>query len=432
MIYNAKQETMSAEALAQVQIERLQSTLFRACRNVAFYRQSFDAHGVDIERVKNVEALAELPFTTREDLGRSYPYDMFAVPLRDVVRIHSIAGAVNAPISVGYTQNDLRHCTECAARLLTAAGINAGDVVQIAFPYSLFPGGYGFRQGAEHIGASVIPSLATATVEKQIVLMRDFKTTALICAPAYALQLAHALDELHVRRERLCMRVGLFGGEPWSETMRRELEERLGAACLDTYGLSDVMGPGLAGECRERNGLHVNEDHFIVEVIDPRTLQPVPAGQAGELVFTTIMSEAFPVIRYRTGDVGMLIDAPCPCGRRFRRISKVTRRTDDRFFFEGVGLFPAQIERIVGEVMEWKPRWQVVLDRRNGQDMMEVRLEVTEGIPALDEIRNLQRLCEGVEKRIETVLDVRVKAIFVEPASLAEAESARVVDRRPA
>jgi len=192
------------------------------------------------------------------------------------------------------------------------------------------------------------------------------------------------------------------------------------------------MGPGLAGECRERNGLHVNEDHFIVEVNDPQTLQPLPAGQTGELVFTTIMSEAFPVIRYRTGDVGALNEAPCPCGRRFRRISKVTRRIDDRFFFEGVGLFPAQVERIVGEVMEWKPRWQVVLDRRSGVDMMEVRLEVTEGIPALDEIRNLQRLCEGVEKRIETVLDVRVKAIFVEPASLAGADSARVVDRRPA
>lgn len=431
MLYNAKHEKVTAEALAQVQIERLQATLFRACRNVAFYRQSFEAHGVDVECVKSVADLRRLPFTTREDLGRSYPYDMFAVPLRDVVRIHSMAGAANAPVSVGYTRNDLRHCTECAARLLTAAGIGAGDVVQIAFPFNLFMGGHGFHQGAEQIGASVIPSLATATVEKQIDLMRDFKTTTLICTPGYALELAHALDALQVRRERLCLRVGLFGGEPWPESMRRELDERLGVVCMDTYGFSDVMGPGLAGECRERNGLHVNEDHFIVEVIDPRTLEPVAAGQEGELVFTTIMREAFPVIRYRTGDVGAILDGACPCGRTFRRMARVARRTDERFYFQGVGIFPAQIERIVGEVMAWKPRSQVILDRRNGQDTMEVRLEVTEGIPALDEIRNLQRLRESVEKRVETLLDVRVKAVFVEPASLQDAGAAAVVDRRP-
>jgi phenylacetate-CoA ligase len=430
MLYNAKQEMMTAEELEQVQIERLQSTLLRAYRSVAFYRQSFDAHRVDIERVKGVAALRQLPFTTREDLGHSYPYDMFAVPLRDVVRIHSISGAANAPISVGYTRNDLRHCTECTARLLTAAGINAGDVVQIAFPYNLFLGGYGFHQGAEQIGASVIPSLATATAEKQVILMRDFKTTTLICTPGYALQLAHALEEAGVRRERLCLRAGIFGGEPWSEATRGELEERLGAVCLDTYGLSDVMGPGLAGECREHNGLHVNEDHFIVEVIDPRTLEPVARGGEGELVFTTITREAFPVIRFRTGDLGALAEGPCPCGRRFARIRKSGRRTDDRFYFEGVGIFPAQIGRIVDEVMDWKPRRQIVLDRRAGRDSMEVRLEVTEGIAALDEIRNLQRLRERVEKRVETALDVRVKAVFVEPSSLEDAGGAPVVDRR--
>ncbi len=431
MLYNPKYERLTRGELAQVQIERLQSTLNRAYRNVAFYRHLFDANGVDLEGVKSVEALGRLPLTTREDLAQSYPYDMFAVPLRDIARIHSIAGASSAPVAVGYTRNDLKHCTECTARALTAAGVHAGDVVQIAFPYNLFLGGYGFHQGAEQVGASVIPSLATASVERQIVLMRDFKTTILICTPGYALQLAHALEELQVHRERLHLRVGIFGGEPWPEGVRQELEQRLGVVCLDAYGLSDVMGPGAAAECGERQGLHVNEDHFIVEAVHPETLCPVKRGEAGELVFTTIAREGFPVIRYRSGDIGALDEAPCACGRSFARIRKSARRADDRFFFQGVGIFPAQIGRIIDDVMGWKPRRQILLDRHEGTDAMEVRLEVTEGIASLDEIRNLEHLRERVEKRIETVLDVRVKACFVEPASLADAEANPVVDRRP-
>ena len=266
MTYSEKHETLGRGDLEQLQMERLQSTLNRVYRNVAFYRHSFDAHRVNIERIKSTEALRELPFTTREDLGKSYPYEMFAVPLREIVRIHATSGTTGTPIVIGYTRNDLRNWTEYTARLLAAAGITANDVVQIAFPYNLSAGAFGFHQGAEQIGASVIPSPATASSEKQVTIMKDFKTTALICTPNYALRLAATLEELHVHPERLQLRTGIFGGEPWGDAFRAQLEARLPILAHDTYGLSDVLGPGVAGECRERNGLHVNEDHFIIEV----------------------------------------------------------------------------------------------------------------------------------------------------------------------
>ncbi|MBN1834503.1 MAG: AMP-binding protein, partial [Spirochaetales bacterium] len=275
MIWNQKYETLSRAELEQLQLERLQATLNRIIRYVSFYKQSFDAHGVDVEDIRSVEDLARLPFTTKEDLRKSYPYDMFAVPLRDIVRVHSTSGTTGLPIVVGYTKNDLRHWSECTARLLVAAGVSDQDAVQIAFPLNLFTGGFGFYQGAELIGASVIPS-STETAVRQVRIMKDYKSTVLVCSPSFAVAVAAALEEEGLHAESLTLRVGLFGSEPWSENLRSQLEASLRLKALDNYGLTEVIGPGVAGECSERQGLHINEDHFIVEVIDPKTLEPVP------------------------------------------------------------------------------------------------------------------------------------------------------------
>ena len=432
-IYNPKCETLPRDELEQLQIERLQSTLNRVYRSVAFYRAAFDAHHINLEKLRTVRALGELPFTTKEDLWRSYPYDMFAVPLRDIVRIHSTSGTTGKPIVVGYTRNDLRNWTECTARLLAAAGITEHDVVQIALDYNLFAGGFGFHQGAEQIGASVIPSSFTTSVEKQIAFMKDFKTTALITTPGYALNIAVGLEERQVHPERLHLRLGLFGGERWGEPLRRQLEERLHIASTDTYGLTEIMGPGVAGECRLRRGLHINEDHFIVEVIDPKTLQPVGVGEEGELVFTTITKEGFPLIRYRTGDITSLDPAPCPCGRTFARMARVTGRTDDLILFHGVGFFPSEIEEILAEVEGTSPHYQIILDREGGVDTLEIKVEVSEDIPSLDEMKVLEALRRQIASRVKAALDLEARVALVEPKSLRRAVGGKgcVVDRRP-
>ena len=286
--YNPDYEKMPREDLEQLQIERLQSTLNRVYRNVSFYQSAFDLHQVNLEKIKDVEALRELPFTTKDDLRKSYPYDMFAVPLRNIVRIHSTSATSGRPVVVGYTKDDLRNWTECTARLLVAAGMTEHDVVQIALDYNLYTGGFGFHQGAEQIGASVIPASLTTSVEKQIVIMRDFKTTVLITTPSHAANIAAGIEDMQVKTETLKLRLGLFGGERWSDQLRSQLQEKLHIITTDTYGLTEIMGPGVAGECQLREGLHINEDHFIVEVIDPKTLEPLGVGPEGELVLTTI------------------------------------------------------------------------------------------------------------------------------------------------
>jgi phenylacetate-CoA ligase len=433
VLYSPKGETVPREELEQLQIERLQSTLNRVYRNVAFYRTAFDAHRVNLEKIREVRSLRELPFTTNEDLRKAYPYDLFAVPLRDIVRIHSTAAAAGRPVVVGYTRNDLRTWTECTARLLAAAGITEHDVVQIALDYSLFSGGFGFHQGAEQIGASVIPASLTASVEKQIVIMRDFKTTALISTPGHAAAMAAAMAEMHVHQEALHLALGVFGGERWNESQRQELEGRLHLRATDTYGLAEVLGPGVAGECHLRNGLHINEDHFIAEVIDPKTLQPVAAGEAGELVLTTITREGFPLIRYRTGDLTRIDLTPCACGRTLARMARVAGRTDDRIQFHGVGFFPSQIEEILAEVEGTSPHFQILLDKEAGEDTLEVRVEVSDQAPFLDELRALGSLKVLIAKRIKMSLDIDAKVTLAEPKSLSERGSGagRVTDRRP-
>jgi len=430
-LHSPQVEKLHRDELEQLQIERLQSTLNRVYRNVAHYHAAFDAHHVNLEKLKDLRALRELPFTTKEDLRRGYPYDMFAVPLRDIVRIHSTTGTTGKPIVVGYTRNDLRNWTECTARLLVAAGITEHDVVQIALDYTIFAGGFGFQQGAEQIGASVIPTSSTMSVEKQIAIMKDFKTTALVTTPAYAVNIAAGLEEMQVHPERLHLRLGLFGGEQWSERLRQRIEERLHILSTDIYGLTEIMGPGVAGECHLRKGLHINEDHFIVEVINPKTLEPIGVGEVGELVFTTITKEGFPLIRYRTGDITSVSPEPCPCGRTFVRMASVTGRTDDLILFQGMGFFPSQVEEVLFEVEGMSPHYQIVIDREGGVDVLEIKVEVLEQIPSLDELKTLETLRRQLRKQIKAALNVEAKVTFVEPKSLRQAAGkGRVVDRR--
>jgi phenylacetate-CoA ligase len=432
VFYNPQYEKMDRDDLRQLQIERLQSTLNRVYRNVTFYQTTFDSHRVNLETLKDLRAIRDLPFTTRQDLRRSYPYDMFAVPLRDIVRIHATTGTTEKPIVVGYTKNDLRHWTECVARLLTSAGINEHDVVQIALDYNVFAGGFGFHQGAEQIGASVIPASLTTSIEKQLMIMKDFKTTVLISTPSHALSIATAIEELHVHPEGMQLRLGLFSGERWSDQFRRHLEERLRIASTDTYGLTEIMGPGVAGECHVAQGLHINEDHFIVEVINPKTLEPVSEGEEGELVFTTITKEGFPLIRYRTGDIASLSTAPCSCGRTFARMSRVTGRTDDMILFHGVGFFPSQIEEILSEVAGVDPQYLIILDRAAGVDTLEIRTEISGRVPRMDEVKALETLRGQLSKRIRTSLDIQARVTFVELKSLRQVAEGkgRVVDKR--
>jgi phenylacetate-CoA ligase len=430
--YDAKSETIGREELEQLQIERLQSTLNRVYRNVAFYRAAMDAHRVDLNKITSVKALQALPFTTKEDLHQSYPYNLFALPLRDIVRIHSTLGTPGKPVVVGYTRNDLRTWAECTARLLLAAGITEHDVVQIALDYNITPGAFGFHHGAEMIGASVIPTSLGMGVDRQFLIMQDFKTTALITTPAYAVHLAAGMQQAHLHPERLSLRLGLFGGQRWSSQLRGQLEQRLHILSVDTYGLTEILGPGVAGECQCRDGLHINEDHFIVEVVDPKTLQAVREGEEGELVLTTITREGFPLIRYRTGDITSIRRTPCPCGRTFSRMTRVMARTDDMILFRGVGFFPSQVELILCEFKGISDHYQILLDQEGGMDTLEIRIEVSDLIPSWDELKTLEMLREEISRKIKTVLDVDAKVTFVEPKSLQGlAKGGRVTDNRP-
>ncbi|MCG6536040.1 MAG: phenylacetate--CoA ligase, partial [Syntrophales bacterium LBB04] len=327
-IWDVKYECMPREELEQLQLERLQATLNRVYKNVTFYRKMFHASGIVPEDMQSLSDMAKIPFTAKEDLRMNYPYGMFAVPLREVVRVHSSSGTTEKPVVVGYSKNDIRAWTNLVARVMTAAGVTRDDVVQITFSYGLYTGAFGFHYGAEAIGASVIPA-GTGNTDKQIMIMQDYKTSALVSTPTYAITLAERVENTGVDPKGLSLRVGLFGGEPLSEDMREEIESRLGITATDNYGLSEIIGPGVAGECEYEWGMHIFEDAFIPEIIDPLTGTPLPAGSVGELVLTTLTKEAFPMIRYRTGDLTSLEYAPCKCGRTSARMHKTLGRSDD-------------------------------------------------------------------------------------------------------
>ncbi len=432
MIYSPEYESMDRGELEQLQLERMQATLRRVYRNVAAYRRSLDEANVDIDRIKTVGDLKYLPFTTREDLRESYPYDAFAVPLRDVIRIHSTSGTTAKPLVVGYTKRDLETWAMLVARVLAAAGVGNQDFVQVAFHYSLNTAGLGFHYGAEKLGASVIPA-SNEDVERQILIMRDYKSTALASTPGFALHVAAVLEERDIHPEELNLKVGLFGAEPWSEALRPQIEESLRLSAYDNYGLSEIIGPGVAFECPEKQGLHINEDHFIAEVVDPDTSEPVPPGERGELVFSTITKQGFPLIRYRTGDISSIIPGECSCGRTFTRMEKVSGRTDDMIIIEGVNVFPSQIEEILLEIEGIEPHYSIVLDRKEGLDTMELRVEVSKDFPVLDVAGRLLTFRRKVEEHMAQRLGFTPIVSLVEPKSIERSSGGkikRVIDKR--
>ncbi len=430
MYWEEKKECMTREDLEQLQLERLQSTLFRVATHVPFYRNRFKEMKLNPDGFKSLEELQKLPFTTKDDLRRNYPYGMFAVPLREVVRVHSSSGTTGTATVVGYTSNDIKNWSHLVARILTAAGLTNDDVVQIAFGYGLFTGGFGLHYGAERIGASVIP-ISSGNTKRQIQIMQDFKTTALVCTPSYALVLADTMLDMGININALSLKFGLFGAEPWSEAMRQEIHNKLRITATDNYGLSEIMGPGVAGECRECNGLHMNEDHFLMEIIHPETLEPVAPGEVGELVITTLTKEAFPVIRYRTRDLTRMLPEPCPCGRTFSRIHRILGRTDDMLIIKGVNVFPLQIENVLFEIEGTEPHYQIIVEREDHQDRATVLVEVTESI-FFDEMKKQRQMVDLIKKRLSSELGVSMEIKLVEEKSLQrfEGKSQRVVDKR--
>ncbi|RME67191.1 MAG: phenylacetate--CoA ligase family protein [Nitrospirae bacterium] len=430
MMWEPEYETMDRDELKQLQLERLQAIVNRVYMNVPFYRRKFDESGVNPEDIKSLDDLKKLPFTTKDDLRENYPYGLFAVPLREVVRIHASSGTTGLPTVVGYTKADIKTWSNLVARILTAGGVTKDDVVQIAFGYGLFTGGFGLHYGAERIGASVIP-ISSGNTRRQIKIMQDFRTTTLICTPSYALVIADAIEEMGINPNSLSLKYGLFGAEPWSESMRQEIQEKLKIIATDNYGLSEVMGPGVAGECLQQKGLHINEDHFLVEVINPETLEPVEVGEIGELVITTLTKEAFPVIRFRTRDLTRLIPEPCPCGRTFIRMQRVLGRTDDMIIVKGVNVFPSQIEQVLFEIEGTEPHYQIIVERKGRLDDITVLVEVSEEI-FFDEMKKQQQLKELIKHRLSSELGISVNVKLVEHKTLErfEGKAKRVIDKR--
>jgi phenylacetate-CoA ligase len=428
-IWDPIHECLERPDIERLQLERLRETLERVS-HVPCYREKFRNLNLSFNNINSLEDLARLPFTTKEDLRLNYPYGMFAVPMRDVVRIHSSSGTTGKPTVVGYSRKDLHNWSELVARFMTAAGVTADDIVHIAFGYGLFTGAFGLHYGAEKIGASVIP-MSSGNTDRQLMIMEDYQSTALVCTPSYALTMADRMEGVGRSRRKLKLRVGLFGAEPWSEEMRREIEGRLEIVATDNYGLSEVMGPGVAGECLERCGMHVFEDHFIPEIIDPDTGEVLPAGSVGELVITTLTKEAIPVIRYRTRDITRLHYDKCACGRTQVRMEKTRGRTDDMLIIKGVNVFPTQIEEVLFQVEGCEPHYQLVIDRVGNVDTLEVQVEVNERI-FFDEMKKQRAFVEQIEKRLASALNVGCKVKLVEPSSMPrhEGKAQRVVDKR--
>jgi phenylacetate-CoA ligase len=429
-VYNPDVESMSREKLADLQLERLRETVKLCEEMVPFYRNKLREIGVTWKDIKSLEDLNLLPFTTKEDLRENYPFGMFAVPVRDIVRIHASSGTTGQPTVVGYTREDIENWSELMARSLVASMANKSDVIQIAYGYGLFTGGLGFHYGVERLGASAIP-VSGGNTKRQIRLMVDLGTTVLCCTPSYALYMAETAEEMGVDFKELKLKSGIFGAEPWSDRMRDKVERLLNLSAFDVYGLSEVMGPGVSIECENKEGLHIFEDAFLPEVIDPATGESLPTGEQGELVFTTINKKGMPLIRYRTRDITSLDDSPCPCGRTHVRMLRVRGRTDDMLIIRGVNVFPSQIESVLMQIEGVSPHYQLLVDREAGLDIMEVQVEVSEDMFS-DRIRGLEQWQDLIQGEIESYLGIGVKVTLVEPRTIARSEgkAVRVVDNR--
>jgi len=430
-IWDPAKECMSRDELRQYQLERLQATLNRVYRHVSFYRRCFKEIGFFPEEdLTDLADLRSLPFTTSQDVSDSYPYEMFAVPLREVVRIHSSSGTRANPRVVGYSRQDLKTWSELVARMLTAGGVSRDDVIQVTFAYGLLTGGLGIHYGAERIGASVLPTSVGRT-ERQIKIMQDFRTTVLASTLSYAVIIARGMEEMGIDPKTLSLRYCICAGEPWAEEMRQKLEEKLFVKVTDNYGVSEIMGPGVAGECLEQQGMHLQEDHFLAEIVDPDTGEPLPPGQTGELVVTTLTKEAFPVIRYRTGDLCRLLEKPCPCGRTFQRISRIQGRCDNVVVIKGINIIPERIGDILERMEGERPVYQLVATRHDLVDELEIRVGVSESL-FFDKMREQRALVDAMRRKVGTFIGITPRIRLVEPGSL-EREEGKIklfVDRR--
>ncbi len=429
-IYNPEAECMPREKLAALQSERLVSTVKRVYEKVPAYKKKFDDAGVKPEDIKSVKDLSKLPFTYKQDLRDNYPYGLFAVPMDEIVRIHASSGTTGKQTVVGYTRNDLKIWGEVMARTIGAGGVTSKDIGHISYGYGLFTGGLGGHIGSETIGAATIPA-STGNTARQVTILQDFKPTFLLCTPSYALTIAEYMAQHGITKDNLCLKYGFFGAEPWTRGMQTEIENRLGIECFDIYGLSEIIGPGVAYECQAHNGLHVSEDHFILEIIDPKTGEVLPEGEKGELVFTCITKEALPLIRYRTHDVGYVIKEPCACGRTCVRIGKLLGRSDDMLIIRGVNVFPSQIEGVLTTIDEIAPHYQIIVDRIDNRDMLTVLVEMTEE-NFTDEVRKIESMAAKIKKEIENVLGISVNVRLVAPQTITrfEGKAVRVVDNR--
>lgn len=431
MIWNEELETLPREELGALQLKRLRATADRVYATVPFYKKKFDEAGIQPADIKFLKDLQRLPFTTKTDLRDHYPFGLFAVPMEQVVRIHASSGTTGKQTVVGYTRQDIDTWAELMARSLAAAGAQKNDIIQNAYGYGLFTGGLGVHYGAEKLGAAVIP-ISGGNSKRQIIIMQDFGSTVLTCTPSYALFLAETAEEMGVDIKKLKLRVGVFGAEPWSEKMREEIERTLNLQAIDIYGLSEIIGPGVSIECLEaKQGLHVFEDHFIPEIINPQTGAILPYGEKGELVFTTITKEAFPLIRYRTRDISVLYPQPCKCGRTHVRMERVSGRSDDMLIIRGVNVFPSQIESVLMNIEGVEPHYLLIVDRKGNLDTLEVQVEVNDKVFS-DEIKNLQVITRKIENDIKDLLGVTAEVKLVEPKSIqrSEGKAQRVIDKR--
>jgi len=433
MIFNEEFETLPREVLEALQLKRLQQVIERVYHNVGFYRKTFDEAGITPDDIKTLDDLHRVPFTTKEDLRDNYPFGLFAVPMSNIVRLHASSGITGRATVVGYTKRDIETWSKLMTRSFVAAGLTKNDIVHNAYGYGLFTGGLGIHYGAEMLGASVIP-ISGGNTKRQIMILQDFGPTAICCTPSYALYLAEQSEEMGIDLRSLKLRVGILGAEPWSEKMRQEIENKLNITALDIYGLSEIMGPGVAIECREgHNGLHIFEDHFIVEIINPATGEILPLGEEGELVFTTITKEAFPLIRYRTRDISSLMPEPCRCGRTYIRMARVSGRSDDMLIIRGVNIFPSQIENVLVGIEGLEPHYQLIVYRDGALDALEIHVEVSEEVLSdSDEVRVLQKIERRISRDIKDYLGVSARIKLVEPKTLQrfEGKASRVIDKR--
>ena len=430
MIWNEKIECASRKDMEAIQSERLRETVNRIYHNVPAYRKKMQEVGLTPGDIHGISDLHKLPFTIKTDLRDNYPFGLFTVPMSEIVRLHASSGTTGKPIVVGYTRKDIQMWAEVVSRSLTMAGVHREDIVQIAYGYGLFTGGLGLHYGTENLGASVIP-ISGGNTHKQIQLMEDFGSSVLCCTPSYALNIAEVMKEMKVDLKNLKLRIGIFGAEPWSEAMRKDIETKLGIKAIDIYGLSEVVGPGVSCECEHQCGMHINEDHFLPEIINPETLEPMAPGEIGELVFSTITKEGIPLLRYRTRDLTRLIYDKCVCGRTLVRMEKCKGRSDDMLIIRGVNVFPSQVESVLLSISEVEPHYQIIVDREGTLDKMALLVEVQEQFFS-DEIKKLEELRMKIARKLDSVLGIAVNVKLVEPKSIerSEGKAKRVIDNR--